>query len=73
MKNILWKYPIIYLLLFCFGSLLFGLELGYIYNYGFPEEKIKYYLKISSLFAHLFLALYFFYCFVKIINKKAKT
>lgn len=70
MKNLLWKYPIIYLLLFCFGSLLFGFEIAEVIKYGLPNENIKYYLKISGLFANLFFAMYFLYCFVKIKNMK---
>ncbi len=72
MKNLLWKYPIIYLLVFCFGSILFGFEMADTIKYGLPDKNLEYYLKISGLLANLLFSLYFFYCFVKIKNMKAK-
>jgi hypothetical protein len=71
MKNLLWKYPIIYLVFFCFGCLLAGFEIGRAIKYGLPSENIEYYLKISGICANLLFGLYFFYCFIKIKKKKA--
>tara|TARA_R110001592_G_C12955576_1_gene731806 strand:+ start:575 stop:796 length:222 start_codon:yes stop_codon:yes gene_type:complete len=72
MKNLLSKYPIIYLLLFCFGSLVFGLELSETIKHGLPKEDTHYYLKISGLFANILFAIYFFYCFVRIKNRNVE-
>ena len=72
MKNLLWKYPIIYLLVFGFGSVLFGFEMADTIKNGLPDKNFEYYLKLSGLLANLFFSLYFFYCFVKIKNMKAK-
>lgn len=69
MRNLLLKYPIIYLLLFCFGSLVFGYEVSDVYKNGFPKEGFKYILKISGLLFNIILVLFFFFCFVKLRNK----
>lgn len=72
MTNIFLKYPNIYLLLFCAGSLLLGFEISKIIKHGFPEENIDFYLSASGIVLNSILTIYFFYCFVKIKNKKAK-
>ena len=71
-KNILWKYPVIYLIAFCFGISLFGLEIGEAYKHGLPDDNVVYYLKVTGMCAYLFFSLYFFYYFIKIKNMKAK-
>jgi uncharacterized protein YacL len=72
MKNILLKYPNIYLLLFCAGSLVIGFEVGDIINNGLPARNIDLYLRVGGIVLNLFLALYFFYCFVQIKNKRVE-
>jgi uncharacterized protein YacL len=65
MKNIISKYPIIYLFLFCCGGLLLGLELSEIIKHGFPKDNVNLILDFSSIIFTAFLSFYFFYCFIK--------
>jgi len=65
MQTILSKYPLIYLLLFFFGCLVLGLELGEVYKSDFPTEPLKYWLKISGLVFTLVLSVFFFYRFLR--------
>ena len=71
-SKILSRYPIIYLMLFCFGSLLFGFEVSHLVKYGFPVENFDFYLSLSSVIFNAFLTIYFFYCFVKVKKKQKK-
>ena len=66
MNNILSKYPIIILLLFCFTSLLFGFEVGSIINYGLPATNSKLIIKILSLTISFSLAINFLNYYIKL-------
>jgi hypothetical protein len=70
MKNLLWKYPLIYLLLFSAGSLLFGFEIADVYKNGFPEDQFGFFLEIATLVFYLALSLYFFFSYLRV--KKLK-
>ncbi len=72
MNNLLRRYPNIHLLLFCLLTLVAGIEFGDVINNGLPEGKFKNVLKIFTIAINFVLAIYFFYCFVKIKNSKSK-
>jgi len=72
MKNLLKTYPNIHLLLFCLLALVAGIEFGDVINNGLPKEKFKSGLKIFTIAINFVLAIYFFYCFVKIKNQRVK-
>ena len=55
-----------YLLLFCFGSLLFGYEVSEVLKKGFPNQTQELVLSVSALLCYATLTLYFFYGFMKI-------
>lgn len=65
MKKIL-KSHYTYLLLFCFGSLLFGFEVSEILRNGFPIQTQELVLSVSAILCYATLTLYFFYGFMKI-------
>ena len=55
-----------YLLLFCFGSLLFGFQVSDVLKNGFPTQTPEFILSVSALLCYAMLSLYFFYGFMKI-------
>jgi len=71
MRNLLKRYPYIYLLLFCLLTLVAGIDVGDIINNGVPKEKPKNFIKILSIVINFVLAIFFFFSFVRIKNKQA--
>ena len=59
-----------YLLLFCFGSLLFGFEVSEVLKNGFPTQTQELVLSVSALICYGTLTLYFFLWFYE--NKKKR-
>lgn len=70
MKDLLIKYPIIYLLLFCLLAGVAGIESGDIIKNGLPEQKEVSYLRIFGIIINFILSFCFLFTFVKIKNKK---
>ena len=70
MKDLLTKYPIIYLLLFCLLAGVAGFETGDIVKNGASEQKGLLYLKIFEIAINFILSFYFLFTYVKITNKK---
>ncbi|MEZ7945969.1 MAG: hypothetical protein QMC07_09375 [Flavobacteriaceae bacterium] len=70
MKDLLIKYPILYLLLFCLLAGVAGVESGDIIKNGLPEQKGVSYLRIFGIIINFILSFCFLFTFVKIKNKK---
>lgn len=69
MKNLLIKYPIIYLILFCLLAFVAGVDSGDIIKNGLPEQKGVSYLRVFGIIINFVLSFYFLYTFIRVKNK----